>query len=61
MVKYMDGNIKVEKNGKFEQNEYGIPTTINRVGYPDAYKHQIVDPEPDKFRVKSKEELEQRK
>jgi len=43
------------------QNEYGIPTKINRVGYPDAYRHQIVDPEPDKFRVKTKEELEQRK
>jgi dipeptidase len=61
MVKYMDGNIKIEKDGKFEQNEYGIPSKINRVGYPDAYKHQIVDPEPDKFRVKSKEELDQRK
>jgi len=61
MVKYMDGNIKIEKDGKFVQNEYGIPTKINRVGYPDAYRHQIVDPEPDKFRVKTKEELEQRK
>jgi dipeptidase len=61
MVKYMDGNIKVEKDGKFVQNEYGIPTTINRVGYPDDYKHQIVDSVPDKFRVKTKDELGERK
>jgi dipeptidase len=61
MVKYLDGNIKIEKDGKFVDNGYGIPPALNRVGYPDDFKHQIVDPEPDKFRVKSQQELDNRK
>jgi hypothetical protein len=35
LVKYMDGNMKKEENGKFLQNEFHIPPTIIRHGYPE--------------------------
>jgi len=60
LVKYMDGNIKAEKNGKFIQNEYKIPTTIIRAGYPDDYLRQMVKENPG-LRVKSQQELNTRK
>ena len=60
LVKYMDGNIKAEKNGKFIQNEYKIPTTIIRAGYPDDYLRQMVKENPG-LRVKSQQELNNRK
>ncbi|MBB3187117.1 dipeptidase [Microbacter margulisiae] len=61
MVKYMDGNIKVEKDGKFVQNAAGIPPTIDRPGYPDDFKRQIIQANPDEFRVKTQAELDNRK
>lgn len=60
LVKYMDGNIKAEKDGKFVQNEYKIPTTIIRAGYPQEFMRQMVKEYPG-FRVKSAEELKNRK
>jgi dipeptidase len=60
LVKYMDGNIKAEKNGKFVQNEYKIPTTIIRAGYPEEFLRKMVKENPG-FRVKSEEELKNRK
>ncbi|MGC9150802.1 MAG: dipeptidase [Microbacter sp.] len=61
LVKYLDGNIKIEKNGKFVQNAAGIPPNIERPGYPDEFKKQIIQAEPDEFKVKSPEELNNRK
>jgi len=60
LVKYMDGNIKAEKDGKFVQNEYKIPPTIIRAGYPEEYLRQMVKENPG-FRVKSQNELNNRK
>jgi len=60
LVKYMDGNIKAEKNGKFIQNEYKIPPTIIRAGYPVEFERQIVKENPG-LRVKSQQELNNRK
>jgi hypothetical protein len=61
LVKYMDGNIKIEKNGKFVQNAAGIPPDIERPGYPDDFKRQIIQANPNKFRVKTQAELDNRK
>ena len=61
MVKYLDGNVKMEKDGKFVQNQFGIPPNIIRPGYSDAEKRRIVQENPEKFRVKSKQEMEKRK
>ena len=60
LVKYMDGNIKAEKDGKFVQNEYKIPPTIIRAGYPLDYLRQMVKENPG-LRVKSQDELNKRK
>ncbi|MCE5332097.1 MAG: C69 family dipeptidase [Bacteroidales bacterium] len=60
LVKYMDGNIKKEKDGKFEQNEYHIPPGIIRAGYPEEILRQIAKENPGQ-RVKTEEELKARK
>jgi len=36
-VKYLDGNIKKEKNGRFLRNEYGTPASPTFAGYPQEY------------------------
>ncbi len=60
LVKYMDGNIKKEKNGKFVQNEYKIPTTIIRAGYPEEFLRKMVK-ENQGLRVKTATEMSNRK
>jgi len=60
LVKYMDGNIKEEKNGKFVQNEYKIPTTIIRAGYPEEFLRKMVKENPG-LRIKTEAELKDRK
>jgi len=42
MVKYMDGNIKKEKDGKFETNGYGISVMPSQPGYPEWWLREIV-------------------
>jgi dipeptidase len=62
MVKRLDGILKMEENGKFVQNEKGIPPHVVRPGYPTDYaRDEFVTPNPDRFRVKTKEELDKRK
>jgi len=60
LVKYMDGNIKKEKDGKFVQNEFKIPTGLIRAGYPEEFMRKMVKENPG-LRVKSEEELKNRK
>jgi dipeptidase len=42
IVKYIDGNIKKEKDGKFEKNEYGQPVFPAQPNYPDWWLKEIV-------------------
>jgi len=42
-VKFIDGNIKKEKDGSFERTETGMPPSPNQPGYPDWWKKVIVD------------------
>ncbi len=45
-VKYLDGNIKREKNGEFERNEYGMPEYPEFPGYDEKYYRSIAtDPD----------------
>jgi len=60
LVKYMDGNIKKEKDGKFIQNEYKIPPTIIRAGYPEEFLRQMVKENPG-LRQKTPAEMKNRK
>jgi starvation-inducible outer membrane lipoprotein len=41
LVKYIDGNIKKEKDGKFETNPYGIPVMPSQPGYPEWWLKEI--------------------
>ena len=36
-VKYLDGNVKKEKDGKFVRNDYGTPASPNWPGYTQEY------------------------
>lgn len=52
LIKYIDGNIKKEKDGKFERNEYGLPAAPDQPGYPEWWYKAIVKSTGDHFRVK---------
>jgi len=43
IVKFIDGNIKKEKDGAFERTETGMPPGPSQPGYPDWWKKVIVD------------------
>lgn len=51
IVKYIDGNIKKEKDGKFELNEYGLPASPDQPGYPEWWYEAIVKSTGDHFKV----------
>jgi dipeptidase len=51
LVKYMDGNIKKEKDGKFLRNEYGNPAMPEWPGYPDWWKKSVIEDTGDKLLV----------
>lgn len=51
LVKYIDGNIKKEKNGVFERNPYGNPANPDQPGYPDSWKKQVIRDTGDKLLV----------
>lgn len=42
LVKYIDGNIKREKDGQFERTEYGLPPSPIFAGYPEWWLRAIV-------------------
>jgi dipeptidase len=60
LVKYMDGNIKKEANGKFLQNEFHIPPGIIRAGYSEEILRRIAKENPGQ-RIKTEQELNNRK
>lgn len=51
LVKYIDGNIKKEKDGKFERNDYGLPASPHQPGYPEWWYEAIVNSTGDHFKV----------
>ncbi len=51
LVKYMDGNIKKEKDGQFERTEYGGTPSPLQPGYPDWWYKAIVKSTGDHFKV----------
>lgn len=50
-VKFMDGNIKKEKDGKFLYNPYGLPASPKFGGYDERYFRSIVNDAGDRLRV----------
>lgn len=51
LVKYLDGNIKKEENGKFARTPEGMPVSPVFGGYNERYYRSIVDETGDHFRV----------
>ena len=53
VIKYMDGVVRKEKDGEFIRNEYGKPSSPERVGYPKKYYEEVVKETGDKYKVKN--------
>ncbi|HSV88640.1 MAG TPA: C69 family dipeptidase [Bacteroidales bacterium] len=51
MVKYIDGNIKKEENGRFLTNQWGKYPIVIHPGYPDWWLRLIRDVHGDRFLV----------
>lgn len=51
MVKYMDGNIKKEKDGVFLRTETGGTPDPDQPGYPDSWKREVVKQTGDHLKV----------
>jgi dipeptidase len=51
IVKYIDGNIKKEKNGEFERSSDGNPVMPSQPGYSDSWKKSVIQDTGDKLLV----------
>ena len=51
LVKYLDGNVKKEKDGKFERSSDGMPVYPRFPGYDEEYYRSIVDDAGEKLKV----------
>ena len=51
MVKYIDGAVKKEEDGKFKRNEHGNPAFPDRPGYPNEHYRKIIEQTGDKYKV----------
>lgn len=52
LVKYKDGNVMKEKNGKFEKDKYGNPVYPSQPGYPEWWYKIIIEKTGDHFKMK---------
>lgn len=52
LVKYNDGNVKREKDGRFERTEWGVPASPRQPRYSDDFYRAIVNQRGDALRVK---------
>jgi dipeptidase len=52
IVKYNDGVIKRERNGKFERNAIGHPAPVIRPGYPKDFLEEYVRQTGDRYKIK---------
>lgn len=52
LVKYLDGNVKQDKDGKLLRNPWGYPLPPRHPGYPDSFKKMILDSTGEQFLYK---------
>ena len=50
-VKFLDGNVKKEKDGKFLRNPYGTPENPDFPGYTPDYYRSVVRSSGDRLKV----------
>lgn len=51
LVKYLDGNVKIEENGQFKRNSNGYPVSPAFPGYSEGWKREVVRDTGDKLLV----------
>jgi hypothetical protein len=51
LVKYLDGNVKHEKNGEFIRNPWGYPQGPMYPGYPEEWKENLINNTDTKFKT----------
>ena len=51
IVKYNDGVVKREKNGRFERNSIGEPAPVLRPGFPEEFAREYVKQTGDRYKV----------
>lgn len=49
LIKYLDGNIKQEENGKFLRNQWGFPKNPKNQDYSDSWKETLIKETGNKF------------
>ncbi len=49
LVKFLDGNVKQEKDGKFLRNPWGYPQFPSFPGYPEKWKKNVVEDTGEQF------------
>jgi dipeptidase len=49
LVKYLDGNVKQEKGGRFLRNTWGYPQPPSFPGYSDEWKENVIKDTDDRF------------
>lgn len=49
LVKFLDGNVKKEKDGKFLRNQWGYPQSPSFPGYPETWKEEVIKDTGDKL------------
>ena len=52
MVKYLDGGVRPERDGQFLRTPGGLGVPVERPGYPERYRREIVKDTGDRFEVK---------
>jgi dipeptidase len=55
LVKYIDGNIKKEEDGRFLRSPEGYPLSPDQPGYPDSWKEMVVKDTGKKLRAPDQE------
>lgn len=56
LVKFLDGNVKQEKDGEFLRNPWGYPQPPSFPGYPESWKKEVIENTDDKFLYPSRQE-----
>lgn len=53
LVKFLDGNVKKEKDGQFLRNPYGYPQSPLHPGYSEEWKEQVIKATGDKLKYQN--------
>ena len=51
LIKYLDGNVKKEKDGQFLRTEYGLPASPNFPGYSEEYYRSVAKDAGERLKV----------